>query len=160
MKLKYPTAILAALALTFSMGHSTDTTETVKVGLNYPETGPYSVQGLDQFRAATLAIEEINAAGGVLGKQVELVTRDSKSNSKLAVKNVEELIDSEGAKMVFGGSSSGVAIAAGKVCQEREVPFFGTLTYSTATTGKAGNRFTFRECYNAYAGAKVLADYM
>lgn len=134
--------------------------DTVKVGMNYPKTGPYSAQGADQWRAANLALEEINAAGGIMGKQVELVWRDSKSNKKLCKKNVGELIDKEGAKMVFGGSASSVAIGSGKVCQEKNVPFFGTLTYSTATTGKAGQRHLFRECYNAWAGAKVLADYM
>ncbi|MCP4590023.1 MAG: ABC transporter substrate-binding protein [bacterium] len=134
--------------------------DTVKIGLNYPETGPYSVQGLDQWRAAQLAVEEINATGGILGKKIEIVRRDSKSKADLSTKNVGELIDQDGVKMVFGGSSSGVAVAAGKVCQEKGIPFFGTLTYSTATTGKEGHRHTFRECYNAWPGAKVLADYM
>ena len=45
--------------------------DTVKIALNYPKTGPYSVQGLDQWRAAQLAIKEINASGGILGKQIE-----------------------------------------------------------------------------------------
>ena len=42
----------------------------VKIGLNYPETGPYSKQGLDQRRAAEMAMEEINSAGKILGKKV------------------------------------------------------------------------------------------
>jgi branched-chain amino acid transport system substrate-binding protein len=134
--------------------------DVVKVGLNYPKTGPYSVQGLDQWRAAELAAEEINAAGGILGKKVEIVWRDSKSKADLSTKNVAELIDQEGAKMVFGGSSSGVAIAAGKVCQAKGVPFFGTLTYSTATTGKEGRRHSFRETYNAWMGAKAIGTYL
>ncbi len=134
--------------------------ETINVGLNYPKTGPYSVQGLDQWRAAEIATEEINAVGGILGKQVKVVWRDSKSNSKQATRNVRELIDEDGVKMIFGGSSSGVAIAAGKVCKDNKIPCFGTLTYSTATTGKSGHRYMFRECYNAWPGAKVLASYM
>ena len=42
----------------------------VKIGLNYPETGPYAAQGLDQFRAAKMALEEINASGGIGGEKV------------------------------------------------------------------------------------------
>ncbi len=133
--------------------------DAVKVGLNYPKTGPYSAMGLDQWRAAELAAEEINAAGGILGKPVEIIWRDSQSKSKIAPENVNGLID-EGAQMIFGGSASSVAVAAGKVCQERGVPFFGTLTYSTATTGKEGHRHTFRECYNAWMGAKALSSYL
>ncbi|MCP4705635.1 MAG: ABC transporter substrate-binding protein, partial [candidate division Zixibacteria bacterium] len=133
---------------------------TVKVGLNYPKTGPYSIQGLDQFRAATLAAEEINAAGGINGEQIELVWRDSKSNVDATKVNVAELIDKEKCQMVFGGSSSAVAIAGGEICKEKRVPFFGTLTYSTSTTGKKAHRFMFRECYNAWMAAKSIGDYL
>ena len=112
--------------------------DSVKIGLNYPKTGPYEVQGLDQWRAAQMAIEEINAAGGINGSTVELVWRDSQSKTDVTQQNVADMIDKEGVKMVFGGSSSGVAIAAGKVCGQKNIPFFGTLTYSTATTGTSG----------------------
>ncbi len=134
--------------------------ESIRIGLNYPETGPYSVQGLDQLRAATLAVEEINETGGILGRRVELVVRDSKSRVDLTYKNVAELIDTEKVSMVFGGSASSVAVAASDVCQKKKVLFFGTLTYSTATTGSEGNRYTFRECYNSWMGAKILASYL
>ncbi len=133
---------------------------TVKIGLNYPKTGPYNVQGLDQFRAAQMAVEEINAAGGIMGKPVEIVWRDSQSKPDVSTANVTELIDKEGCKMIFGGSSSGVAVAVGDLCQQKSVPFFGTLTYSTATTGTKGHRYTFRECYDSYMASSVLADYL
>ncbi|MBU0640229.1 MAG: substrate-binding protein [Planctomycetes bacterium] len=153
-------ALAVTLVTVLLLGSGALAEDTVKVGLNYPKTGPYSVQGLDQWRAAQLAVEEINAAGGILGKKVEIAWRDSQSKKDLSAQNVAELIDKDGVKMVFGGSSSAVAVAAGQVCQEKGIPFFGTLTYSTATTGTEGHRHTFRECYDAWAGAKVLADYM
>ncbi len=146
--------VLAAMLATTAMAG------TVKLGMNHPKTGPYNVQGLDQWRAAQMAVEEINAAGGIMGEQVELVWRDSKSDVGVSKTNVSELIDKEGAKMVFGGSSSGVAIAAGEVCQQKGVPFFGTLTYSTSTTGPKGHRAVFRECYDSWMAANVLADYL
>lgn len=133
---------------------------SIKVGFNYPRTGPYFIQGLDQFRAAEMAIKEINDAGGILGKKVEMAWRDSKSRVDATQKNVNELIDKEGVKIIFGGSASSVAVAAGKIAQEKGVPFFGTLTYSTATTGKDGHRHTFRECNDAWMGAKVLSKYL
>jgi branched-chain amino acid transport system substrate-binding protein len=46
------------------------------------------------------------------------------------------------------------------VCQAKGIPFFATLSYSTATTGKEGHRHTFRECYDAWMGAKAIASYM
>ena len=132
----------------------------VKIGLNYPKTGPYSVQGLAQLKAAEMAVEEINQSGGILGRNVELVIRDSKSQADLAKTNVEDLIDNKGCEMIFGGSASSVAIAGGKAAKSRGKLYFGTLTYSNATTGVQGHKYMFRECYNAWMGAKVLSEYL
>jgi ABC-type branched-subunit amino acid transport system substrate-binding protein len=132
----------------------------VRIGLNYPKTGPYSVQGLAQLRAAEMAAEEINTTGGVLGRTIVLVTRDSKSKADLAKQNVEDLVDQEGVQMIFGGSASSVAIAGGKAAKSRGKLYFGTLTYSNATTGVEAHKFIFRECYNAWMGAKVLSEYL
>ena len=132
----------------------------VKIGLNYPETGPYSKQGLDQKRAAEIAVEEINAAGGILGKKVQLVMRDTKSNAKIARGNASELYDVEGVPMILGGSSSAVAIATGEVALQKDKLFFATLSYSTETTGEYGHRHVFRECFDAYFAGKVMADFL
>ena len=149
--------ILLSILLFISTGASA---AVVKIGLNYPKTGPYSVQGLAQLRAAEMAVDEINQAGGILGRNVELVIRDSQSKADLAKKNVEDLIDNEGVEMIFGGSSSAVAIAGGKAAKSRGKLYFGTLTYSNATTGVQGHKYIFRECYNAWMGAKVLSEYL
>ena len=130
----------------------------VKIGLNYPETGPYAKQGLDQKRAAEIAVEEINGSGGILGKKVQLVLRDTKSNAKIAKGNATELYDVEGVPMILGGSSSAVAIATGEVALQKDRLCFATLSYSTETTGEYGHRHIFRECLDAYFAGKVMAD--
>lgn len=155
-----PVIIAVILQLFLACSSICNADDTVRIGLNYPESGSYMYQGLDQLRAATLAAEEINNAGGILGKKVKLIPRDSMSMVDVTYRNVKELIDKENVSMVFGGSSSSVAIAASDVCRQRGVLFFGTLTYSTATTGSEGNRYTFRECYNSWMGAKTLASYL
>jgi ABC-type branched-subunit amino acid transport system substrate-binding protein len=137
-----------------------ETEDWVKIGLNYSKTGPYSVEGLDQWRAAQLAMEEINAAGGILGKQVKLVWRDSQSEADLSRRNVQEMIDQDGVEMVFGGSVNEVALAASQVCQKKGIPFFGTQTYSMDFTGEEGHWYTFRECYNTWMGVKALSAYL
>lgn len=149
--------VLILTLLAFATGANA---AVVKIGLNYPKTGPYSVQGLAQLKAAEIAVEEINQAGGILGRNVELVIRDSKSQADLAKKNVEDLIDNKGCEMIFGGSASSVAIAGGKAAKSRGKLYFGTLTYSNATTGVQGHKYMFRECYNAWMGAKVLSEYL
>jgi branched-chain amino acid transport system substrate-binding protein len=156
----FPFLLIVGTILFFALSAPFANAAGVKIGLNYPKTGPYSVQGLDQWRATELAVQEINAAGGILGKEIEIVWRDSMSKPDATTQNVTDLIDKEGVKMVFGGSSSGVAVAAGKVCQAKGIPFFGTLTYSTATTCEEGHRHVFRECYDAWMGAKAIGSYL
>jgi branched-chain amino acid transport system substrate-binding protein len=114
---------------------SADAQKAVKIGLNIPISCPYRVQGIDQKRAAQLAVEEINTAGGILGRPIELIQTDSQSKADVTTQNVTKMIERDGVEMVFGGAASSVAIAAGKVAQKKGVPFFGTLTYSTETTG-------------------------
>jgi len=150
-----------------------DEDNCIRIGLNYPETGPYSIQGRYQLWAAMLAVDEINKSGGILNKKVQLVIKDSMSKSDIAKINVRELIDDYNCQMIFGGSASSVAIAGGEIAKLKKKLYFGTLTYSNATTGRIpdkeckdqnddcmSNRYMFRECYNAWMGAKVLSKHL
>ncbi|MGM3388845.1 substrate-binding protein [Stutzerimonas stutzeri] len=147
------------LALALGLCLSAEAADPITLGLNYPRTGSYKEEGLAQMRGALLAIDEINAKGGVLGRPLRLSSRNSASRPEKAVANVDKLAD-EGAVMLFGGASSAVAIAAGKRARERGLLYFGTLTYSNDTTGKDGHRYMFRECNNAWMSAKVLGEYL
>ena len=154
----FRTFLLSACLLL--LGSATVSAESLKIGLNYPETGRYKNQGLQQRLAAYLAVEEINQAGGVLGQPLELVIRNTRGEPEKGARNTAEMIDQEGVQMVFGGVSSAVAIASGKAARDRNRIYFGTLTYSNATTGSEGHRFMFREPYNAWMTAKALGDYL
>lgn len=134
--------------------------EALKIGLNYPQTGRYKDQGLQQRLGAFLAVDEINEAGGVMGRPLELVIRNTRGEPARGAKNTAELIDREGVEMVFGGVSSAVAIASGKAARDRNTLYFGTLTYSNATTGSEGHEYMFREPYNAWMTAKALSQYL
>ena len=129
-------------------------------GFNYPKTGPYASEGADQLRGARLALDEINASGGILGHKVLLEVRDSASDIGRTQRNINELLRKNDVKMIFGGVSSAVSIAACAICQEEKTPFFGTLTYSTATTGEEAQRFCFRESYNSWMAAKIISEHL
>lgn len=152
--------IRAALLLVFFASASLANEGTVTVALNYPETGPYFKQGKQQWKAAYLAKDQINAQGGILDRKVELVTYDTQSSTDIAAKNAARAIDKDGAKMIFGGSSSAVAVAVSNVCQQKGVPFFGTLTYSTTVTGCEAHRHTFRECNDSWMAAKAISSFL
>ena len=134
--------------------------ETLKIGLNYPASGRYEYLGLQQRMGAFQAVDEINAAGGILGRPVELVIRNTQLNPKRGAANVREMVEQENVQMIFGGVSSAVAIAAGKAAKELDRIYFGTLTYANATTGAAGHTHMFRESYNAWMTASALGQYL
>jgi ABC-type branched-subunit amino acid transport system substrate-binding protein len=142
------------------LGSSVVYAETLKIGLNYPQTGRYKDQGLQQRLGAFLAVDEINRAGGVMGQPLELIIRNSRGEPDQGAQNTAELIDREGVQMVFGGVSSAVAISSGKAARDRNRLYFGTLTYSNATTGSEGHSHMFREPYNAWMTAKALSQYL
>jgi len=106
--------------------------ETLKIGMNRPESGPYVKIGLDQERAAILATGEINQAGGILGKPIELVMLDSRSDPVISAANVLHLIQKDMVSMVFGGASSGVALRVSQVCQDQKTVFMATVTAANA----------------------------
>ena len=162
MPLTRSTPALSVIAILLCLTVSTvfASEDTIKIALNYPETGPYFKQGKQQWRAAYLAKNQINAQGGILNKQIELITYDTKSSTDIATKNAIRAIDEDGAQMIFGGSSSAVAVAVSKVCQQKGVPFFGTLTYSTTVTGSEARRHTFRECNDSWMAAKAISSFL
>ncbi len=148
------------LLIFLSLLRTVQADDTINIGMNYPQTGPYMHIGIDQERGAQMALEEINQHGGILGKKIIIYRRDSKSNPDTSALNVKELIDQKNVKMVFGGASSGVAIRVSDVCQTKKTLFMATVTSANATTGAKGHRHTFRTCYSAWMGGKALGTYL
>jgi ABC-type branched-subunit amino acid transport system substrate-binding protein len=143
---------------------------SVVVGLNVPLSGPYKAQGQDEKRAYKLAIRELNSRGGVLGREVGYVIKDTATDPDTAEKNAKQLIREHDAAMVTGGSSSAVALAQSDVCQELGVPFMAALTHSSVTTGfqesKTGygvqkaHRHTFRWFFNGWMTQDALLPFL
>ncbi|MDX2484032.1 MAG: substrate-binding protein [Pseudodonghicola sp.] len=146
---------------------------TVTLGFNVPQTGPYADEGADELRAYELAVEHLNGGGdggmlntfsskalqgdGILGKKVQFVTGDTQTKSDAARASAKSMIEKDGAIMITGGSSSGVAVAVQGLCQEAGVIFMAGLTHSNDTTGKDKKANGFRHFFNAYMSGAALA---
>ena len=148
-----------AAALTFGGGRYVIAapTTTVVVGLNVPQTGPYSDQGADQLRAYNLAIDQVNARGGILGMKVTTTVGDDQTKAAVARDNAQRMIERDGANMITGGSSTGTALAVSALCQEKGVIFMATLTHGDETTNSNCHKHTFRRYNDAYMSAQSLA---
>ena len=146
---------------------------TVTLGFNVPQTGPYADEGADELRAYYLAVEHLNGEGdggmmntfsskalkgnGILGKKVTYVTGDTQTKSDAARASAKSMIEKDGAVMITGGSSSGVAVAVQALCQEAGVIFMAGLTHSNDTTGKDRKANGFRHFFNGYMSGAALA---
>ncbi len=148
------------------------TGSTVTFGFNVPQTGPYADEGADELKAYKLAVQHINGEGdggmlntmkplslqgnGINGKKLEFVTGDTQTKADAARDSARRMIERDGAIMITGGSSSGVAVAVQGLCQEMGVIFMAGLTHSNDTTGKDKKRYGFRHFFNAYMSGAAL----
>ena len=144
----------------------------VTLGFNVPQTGAYAEEGKDELRAFQLAVKHLNGEGdggmmqtftpsqlkgnGILGKKVAFVTGDTQTKSDAARASARRMIEKDGAIMVSGGSSSGVAVAVQSLAQEMGVIYMCGLTHSNDTTGKDKRRYGFRHFFNAYMSGQAL----
>src|SRR5262245_66640768 len=99
------TALAVALG-TMLMAAVAAAQDTIKIGVTQPLTGAFAASGNYVAQGAKIAEEEINKAGGVLGKKIELIIEDNKSNPTEAVATAEKLINSDKVPVLMGAWSS------------------------------------------------------
>src|SRR5262249_11245632 len=119
--------------------------ETVKVGLVAAMSGQSAKSGEAIVRGLSLAIDEINAKGGLLGKKVELLVRDDESNPAKGVVAARELVQREKVTMVFGGLDTPVSMAIVPFMNGAKVPYMGVWAAGTPITRNgAAENYVFR----------------
>ena len=96
--------------------------DPIKIGFLPALTGPSSSTGVGMNRGTELAVEEINAAGGVGGRKIELIVRDTQSDPTKAVNAVAELAQRQKAAVIWGPLNSGEALAATPLIAREKVP--------------------------------------
>jgi branched-chain amino acid transport system substrate-binding protein len=101
-------------------------TRPIRVGLTCDASGIYGTSGSDDLRGIRMAIAEINAEGGVLGRPVEWVTADTETNPDTGVRVAHRFIDEEDCALLIGAIHSGVAAAITKVASAKGVVYLNT----------------------------------
>ena len=119
--------------------------ETVKIGLIASLSGPSAKSGEAITRGLLLAIDEINAGGGLLGQQIELIRRDDENNPGKGLTAARELIQREGVAVLFGGLQTPVSLAIVPYVNQSKVPFMGPWAAGTPITKNgAAENYVFR----------------
>ena len=129
-------AVLLACSLALSLGGaSAQAEDVIKIGQSTALSGPAATWGVGAKRSAEMAIAEINAAGGINGKKLVLISRDSEHNPVKAVANYRELVEKEGCVALLGGSNSAAMLAVAPIINnELKVPLVCPATDATKIT--------------------------
>jgi branched-chain amino acid transport system substrate-binding protein len=143
-RLLFPVA--AAFTLTLAIGGGAQAAEPpIKVGLVAALSGQSAKSGEALTRGLTMAINEVNAHGGVLGRPLELVRRDDESNPSKGMLAARELIQREKVTVLFGGLDTPVSLAIVPLANQLKVPFMGIWAAGTKITENgAADNYVFR----------------
>ena len=138
--------------------------DAVKIGLDNPLTGPLASLGKNELIGCQMAIDAINAKGGILGRPVELIVEDSSSgDAGTAVMKARKLIGGERIDFLLGNTNSALSLAMAQVSNEQGILHIVPGGHTDAVTGASCNWNVFRVCSttqmeaNAVAGALIKA---
>src|SRR5260221_10978159 len=155
------TTLLIALALAAASPASA--ADTVKVGLSGPFTGGSSSMGVSMRDGVKLAADEINKAGGVLGRPIELIERDDEAKNEVGVQVAQELINKEEVVATVGFINTGVALASQRFYEEAEIPVMnnvatGSLVTKQFVPPKNEANYIFRNSANDTIQSAMIAE--
>jgi branched-chain amino acid transport system substrate-binding protein len=149
------TLFAAALAAALALAGAARAQDTIKIG----ELNSYKAQPafLEPYKKGwELAVEEVNAAGGVLGKKLQVVSRDDNGNPGDAVRVAEELVSREAVALICGTFLSNTGLAVTDFAKQRKVFFLAAEPLTDKITWQNGNHYTFRLRPNTYMQAAML----
>lgn len=157
MKLKseFTASIIAgSLALAFSASLAA---QTVRIGAVYPLTGGVSYDGITKLNGAKLAIDEINARGGVLGRQLELLSEDGACNPAQSVASAEKLIAQSKVVALLGAICSSATGAIGETIKKYKLPLVSGVSTAERLT-EQNNPYFFRATTTTTLNGKSMGD--
>ena len=142
---RWITGILGTATLCLAMGVQAQSGPTLKIGVIGPFTGPSSDFGILMLQGVQLAVEEINAVGGYMGRQYELVVKDDQGNPDIGLKGSQELV-AAGVVAAIGFCNTGVAQKSLEVFQTAKLPLIIPCATGSPLTAKypAPESYIFR----------------
>ena len=131
--------------------------DNVKIGLDNPLTGTYAAVGKNELIGCQLAVEQINAKGGILGRKVDLLVEDSTSgDAGTAVQKARKLIDRDKIDFLLGNVNSALALAMAGVAAEKGVLHIVPGGHTDAITGTTCHWNVFRVCNTTQMEANAV----
>ncbi len=153
----YLLAVLSALALFGAPQASAQ--KTIKVGFPMILSGPGALFGEPALKGAQMYVEEVNAAGGVLGKRLELIPRDTKGNADEAVRVSRELILKDNVDFLVGTLTSAEGPAVSTIAKDNKIVFIAPIPKTDQLTAPANlHPYVFRTASNTTIEGRTAAE--
>ena len=156
-RIVFATALVAAVALAGCGKSGSSANDTIKVGEFASLTGKEATFGISSHEGTQLAVEQINAAGGVLGKKIELLTEDDLSKAGEPATVVNKLISRDGVVAILGEVASSRSLEAAPICQQNKIPMISPSSTNPKVT-ETGD-FIFRVCFIDPFQGTVMANF-
>ena len=152
-------AIVAGVVLGFSM--SAMAADPIKIGVAGPFSGGSAPMGVSMRDGVKLAVAEINAKGGVLGRQLQIVERDDEAKNERGVQIAQELINKEKVVATVGYINTGVALASQRFYQEAKIPVMNNVATGSIITqqfAKEPENYVFRNSANDQIQSEMIVQ--
>jgi branched-chain amino acid transport system substrate-binding protein len=152
-------ALVAGVALGFSMASMA--AEPIKIGVSGPFTGGSAPMGVSMRDGVRLAAAEINAKGGVLGRQIQLVERDDEAKNERGVQVTQELINKERVVATVGYINTGVALASQRFYQQAKIPVMNNVATGSVVTKQFATQpenYIFRNSANDTIQSSMIGE--
>ncbi|MCF6179859.1 MAG: branched-chain amino acid ABC transporter substrate-binding protein, partial [Geopsychrobacter sp.] len=152
------TLLLAALVACISLVSPVLAADTIKLGVAGPHSGDLAPYGIPAMRAAQLVVKKINANGGILGKQVELLIQDDQCKPEIATNTATKLV-TQGADVVLGHICSGATKAALGIYKDAKIPVMSPSATNPGLTQSGDYPNFFRTIASDDMQAKMAVDF-
>ena len=157
----FSTAVIAGIFILALAGCNKPSGEnggdTIKVGEFASLTGSEAAFGQSSHKGTMLAIDQINAAGGVLGKKIQLIYEDDQSKQGESATIVKKLISRDNVVAILGEVASGRSLEAARICQDNKIPQISPSSTNPKVT-ETGD-YIFRVCFTDPFQGKLLAEF-
>lgn len=152
-------ALVAGVVLGFSTAGMA--AEPIKIGVSGPFTGGSAPMGVSMRDGVRLAVNEINAKGGVLGSKIELVERDDEAKNERGVQVAQELINKEHVVATVGYINTGVALASQRFYQQAKIPVMNNVATGSIVTKQFASQpenYIFRNSANDTIQSAMIVE--
>src|SRR5213083_1153290 len=134
--------------------------DPVRIGFPLPLTGPFAAIAGDMKQGAELAVDELNAKGGILGRKVELLVRDDQLKPQVGAQRTQELIEKENCQFIVGGLAAHVQMAINEQTKKAKVLFISTSQSDEISAKPDTSPITFHEALNPTITSRVMGTWI